>query len=185
MEKHKFSATELTNYRPVMQAYSTLFGKILVCPKTDLLDLDYFDKEKEKEMRLAEPIKKCYIKTTTITSIELDLDANDKPVLIFNHDVDLTFPLQGNEKPNLEMCTPEKINDAIRNFAASEKLTFFADVEAVTKVVTSYNEREAKKLEAFAEKCIMDAQALRDINKLANDESKEYVESLKALKKLG
>lgn len=184
MEKRKFSATDMNNYRPVMQAYSTLFGRILVCPQSDLLELDYYEKESSKEMRLAEPIKKYLIKATTITSIELDLDANDKPVLIFNHDVDLTFPLQGNEKPNLEICTPEKINDAIRNFATSKKLTFFSDVESVTKVVTAYNEREAKKLETFAEKCIMDAQALRDINKIANDEAKDYVESLKALKKL-
>lgn len=181
MEKAKFAPADLNKHMATLNAYGQLFGKVLVCPQSDLLDLDYHEKAKENKMRLATPAKKYFVKATVIYKVDVDRDVNDKLVLVFNNDVDLTFPIVGNEKPNVQTCTPEKINEAIRDFNSNKKLTFFADVEAVTKVVTNYNERTAKELEGFAEECMMFAQTLRSVNDIANKEAKAYADALKTI----
>lgn len=183
MDKNKkFSANELNKFRAVLDAYGRLYGKVLISPVSDILDLKHFDKEREGvNPRLATPLKKYYTKATVITSIDLDVDANDKVVLIFNHDVDLTFPIIGNEKPKVSECTSEKIQEAIRNYNTNKQITFFTDVEAVTKAITSLNERTAKDIDAFAEELMSFSQGLRVLNDNENKNAKEYIESLKAI----
>ena len=114
-----------------------------------------------------------------MTSFELDKDPNNKPVIIINHDPNLTFSLIGNEQPQVMDCSAEKINDALRKARENGTVTFFTNIESVSKMITSLNAQAAEELDRYAEELINQASALKNVNKTETAALREYEESLK------
>ena len=175
----KFTEQEYNTYRPIMNVYGTLYGKALVYPKCDNVDKKFNEKVKNGAIHLSEPVKMFSTEYVVMTSFELDKDPNNKPVIIINHDPSLTFSLAGNESPKVMECSAEKINDALRKARENGSITFFTDIEAVSKMVTSLNSQAAEELEAYAEELINQASALKNVNKTETAALREYEESLK------
>lgn len=175
----KFTKSELDSFRPTLQAYGKLFGRALICPVCDNLDLNFNQKVKDgKNPRLNEPMKKYRTNMVTMTSFDLDKDAEDRPVLIINKDPNTTFPIKGNEKLTVEDCTIEKVNQAIRDYKENKKLTFFTDVETVKKIIMNMNEQNAKECMALAEELVNFGNALRNLNKTEETELSNYLKTI-------
>lgn len=176
----KFTKNEMNKFRPTLAAYKELFGKVIVCPMCDNLDLKHNDKAKDNvNPRLANPIKKYFTKSVEIVKIELTKTADDRPAVIFNDDSDLIFPITSGEKPKVLECTPDRITEAIRNYRESKQITFFCDIDAVNKQIMSLNNNTIKDLEKFAEELLSFTSTLRDVNKQENTVAQEYLDSLK------
>ncbi len=175
----KFTKQEFDQLRPILNTYGALYGKSLVYAKSDNVDKKHNEKVKNNAIHLSSPIKMFTTEYIVMTSFELDKDPNDKPVLIVNHDPDLTFPVVGNENPKVMDCSAEKINEALRNCKEFGKITFFTDVENVATMVMNINSRTAEDLQSYAEELINQAGMLRNVNKTEASALKEYQNSLK------
>ena len=146
---------------------------------SDNLDLNHKENEKKGiNPRFAQPIKKFYTKTVDLTSFELSKNANGKPVIIINHDPQLTFPLVSGDKPSILECDQKAVNEALIQYEQTGKVSFFTDLEKVNEVITSLNEQNAADLEDFADKCIGQAGALRTLNKTEKAIVDDYYKSL-------
>ena len=175
----KFTEQEYNNYRPILNTYGTLYGKALVYPKCDNVDKKFNEKVKNDALHLSEPVKMYSTEYVVMTSFELDKDANNKPVIIINHEPSLTFSLVGNESPKVMECSAEKINEALRKSRESGTITFFTNIEAVSEMVVALNNQAADNLEAYAEELINQSTALRNVNKTEIAALREYNNSLK------
>lgn len=176
----EFTENELSQFRAVLGIYGTYYGKKVVSPLSENLDLDHTEKEKKNvNPRFAKAIKKFFTKSYTLTSFDLTRNANGKVCIIINHDPQLTFPLVSNDKPSIMENTEEAINNALIQHQSTGKITFFTDLEKVNEVIESLNEQNAKDLEDFADSCINHANALRQINSAEKAAVKEYYNSLK------
>jgi hypothetical protein len=176
--ENNFTPQELNQYRVVMQVFGQLYGRKVVCPLSDNLDLNHKENEKKGvNPRFAQPIKKFYTKTVDLTSFELSKNANGKPVIIINHDPQLTFPLVTGDKPSILECDQKAVNEALIQYEQTGKVSFFTDLEKVNDVITTLNEQNAADLEDFADKCITQAGALRTLNKSEKAIVDEYYKS--------
>ena len=174
----KFTQNELTQFRPILNTFGTLYGKVIVMPTTDNLDLSHGDKVKDGRLHFSKPIPKYMSKAIVMTKFELSKDPNGKTVLVVNDDPQLTFPITTNSKPKIMECSTSAINDAIERFRETKQPTFFTDVEKVVDVITQLNEDNARTLEEHVEECLNFAASLREINKTERLNKDEYLKSL-------
>lgn len=176
----EFTESELNQYRAVLGIYGQYYGKKVVSPLSENLDLDYNEKEKKGiNPRFAKAVKKFFTKAYTLTSFDLTRNANGKVCITINHDPQLTFPLVANDKPTMLESSEEAINNALIQHQTTGKITFFTDLEKVNEVITNLNEQNARDLEDFADSCVNFASSLRNINKAESQSVKDYLNSLK------
>lgn len=181
MDKNNvFSENELSQYRGVLEIYGKYYGKKVVSPLSDNLDLNFADNERKNiHPRFAKPFKKFFTKSYTLTSFKLVKNANGKACIQINEDPQLTFPLVANDKPSMMECNESAINEALIQHQANGKITFFTDLEKVNEVIQTLNEQNARDLEEFAEQCMNHASDLRKINSAEKMAVTEYYNSLK------
>ena len=176
----EFTESELNQYRAVLAIYGQYYGKKVVSPLSENLDLDHAEKEKKNiNPRFAKAIKKFFTKSYTLTSFDLTRNANGKVCITINHDPQLTFPLVANDKPTMLESSEEAITNALIQHQTNGKITFFTDLEKVNEVITNLNEQNARDLEDFADSCVNFASALRNINTAERQSVTDYLNSLK------
>lgn len=181
MDTNNFTSQEINQYRAIMGIFGKLYGRRVICPLSDNVDLGHKEAEKNDiNPRFAKPIKKYYTKTVDLLKFALSKNANGKAVIIINDDPVLTFPLVPGSKPQILECTQEKVNEAIRKYEIDGTFAFFTDIDKVVEVVTTLNEQNMNDLQEFADKCLNHVSALQAINKTEKAAMEEYYKSINA-----
>jgi len=155
---------------------STIYGKRVVCVRSDNTDLKYKDNTKEGINQLKRPIKKYFSESIDVISLEPLRSPDGELCIVVNHRPELKFPVRG-EMPKFINATEQDVLNAIGDFEARGTVQFFTDIELVNRVVISENERHAKFLQDLAEDFMNQATALDAINKIEKRNYDEYVKS--------
>lgn len=174
------SAEELKQVRiKLIGIGKALYGRRVCYPLSDNLDLNYGRKEKGEVggLRLATPLKKYYIESCDITTVDIVTTANGKTVIEFNHDANLQFPLSAEVT---DMVKPEAkdVHAAILEFENTGRKTFFTNVQMVTDTIAQLNRSNIKDIEAFVDELTEQAVSLESLNKIVVDETKAYYTSI-------
>lgn len=177
----KFTEQETRNYAPMMRAYNGVIGMKICCIKSDNIDLKY--KEKKNANTIASlctniPVKKYFVESFTVLSIALDKAANGSPVINFNGQSELTFPLSPDTTDSLLNATRNSITEAITEFEATGKVKFFTDIAQCTQMAQELNDMNADAIDKFVESLMNQASSLRTLNKTMGSELDEYTKSL-------
>lgn len=185
MEKNlnlaNFTEQETRNYAPMMRAYNGVIGMKICCVKSDNIDLKY--KEKKNANTIASlctniPVKKYFVESFTVLGIALSKAANGSPIIIFNGQPELTFPLSSDTTDSLLNATRASVNEAITEFEATGKVKFFTDINLCTQVAQELNEMNADAIDKFVESLMNQSSSLRTLNKSMTSELDEYNKSL-------
>ena len=176
-----FTEQETRSYAPMMRAYNGVMGMKICCVKSDNIDLKY--KEKKNANTIASlctniPVKKYFVESFTVLGIALSKAANGSPVVIFNDQSELTFPLSPDTTDSLLNATRTSINEAITEFEATGKVRFFTDIALCTQVAQELNDMNADSIDKFVESLMNQSSSLRTLNKSMSSELDEYNKSL-------
>ena len=176
-----FTEQETRSYAPMMRAYNGVMGMKICCVKSDNIDLKY--KEKKNANTIASlctniPVKKYFVESFTVLGIALSKAANGSPVIIFNNQPELTFPLSSDTTDSLLNATRTSINEAITEFETTGKVKFFTDIALCTQVAQELNDMNADSIDKFVESLMNQSSSLRTLNKSMSSELDEYNKSL-------
>lgn len=174
------SAEELKQVRiKLIGIGKALYGRRVCYPVSDNLDLNYGRKEKGEVagLRLAVPLKKYYVESCDITTVDIVTTANGKTVIEFNHDANLQFPLSAEVS---DMVKPEAkdVHAAIMEFEATGRKTFFTNVQMVTDTIAQLNRSNIKDIETFIDELTEQAVSLESLNKILIDDTNAYYKSM-------
>lgn len=179
----QFTEAELKLYAPQLRQFGSTYGFMICTVKSDNIDLKY--KEKRNANNIANlttniPVKKYYVERFIITALKLDKQANGNPVIIFNENDNLRFPLSNDTCDSLLHVTKKEINDAIREYedTKGEKVKFFTDIALCTQVVTELNQSNADALNTLAETVMTQADSLKTLNATMKNDLDEYLSTI-------
>lgn len=164
---------DINAHRASLEAFAPYFGKKIFAIKSDNLDLSHNEKVlKDEHPRLVRPFKKYYVEDIEIFSMEIKVNANNKPVVEFNHKASLQFPITA---PKFEKATSDKVDEAIKNPDAN---IFFTDYRELTEVVVALNKQVMEDIDNLSKSLIEWQGALRTINETEKYNCERYYKSL-------
>ena len=179
----QFTETELKMYAPQLRQFGKVTGFVICTVKSDNIDLKY--KEKRNANNIANlttnvPVKKYYVESFMVVGIALDKQANGSPVVVFNGDDKLRFPLSQDTCDNILRATKKSINEAIREYEESkgEKVKFFTDLELCTEVATELNVSNAEALNNLAESLMNQANSIQTVNATMKSDLDSYLSTI-------
>lgn len=179
----QFTDAELKLYAPQLRQFNGVAGFVICTVKSDNIDLKY--KEKRNLNNLSNlttniPVKKYFVESFPIIAFKLDKQANGNPVVIFNEDDNLRFPLSTDTCSSLLRATKKDVNEAIREFEETrgEKVKFFTDVELCTAVANELNEASIDAINKLAETLLNQSAAIDTLNKQMESDLKSYLTSI-------
>lgn len=178
MEKNLSTGVNISKVRAILEPWN-LIGKSIIRIKTGNIDLSHQQKVKDNiPLRLAQPIKQYEVETIDITATRTFNGPEDGSLWIeLNGKADLQFRVTS--KPTFLDATAENISKAIKNVQdGNPEDIFFLDLQRATDQVRKFNGNSIRDCEQMAEELMAWAGALRDINKIMDDNCREYYEEL-------
>lgn len=179
----QFTEAELNMYAPQLRKFNGVTGFKICTVKSDNIDLKY--KEKRNMNNISSlttniPVRKYFVESFMVIAIKLDKLANGTPVVIFNENPDLTFPLSADACSALLHVTKKDVNDAIREFEDSkgEKVKFFTDIKLCVQVVNELNKLSKDALETLAETLMNQSCSLQTIIDAQTDDLDKYLKTI-------
>lgn len=173
LSKGKNKMANINYNMKVASQLGSLLGMNLIRIERKNADPEYSNKEREGKQRLANPIWMHAVKRIRIKKAVLVNVGEGKEVVQFNDDPLLQLEL-ANAKDIADIVkkpTVEEIVNAIASESAGVP-AFFADDQAATELVCSFNERERKSVSSMMEYLSRMASNLQDANRIMQDACK-------------
>lgn len=171
------STAEAEQYRSQLLKIGNLYGKRIVIPMSDYVDLKHAEKMRNGDNMLTQPIRKYYVETVDILSLTPLRRPDNVIVIIVNGNEKLRFPLTSTpvllEKKNLQ-----DVFNAFKLHEGTGEITPFSDVQLVTDACNEMNCSNAKKLRELADEYLQQASAIDSINDVLMKSTANYFESI-------
>lgn len=175
-----FTQQEISNLRIKVIAFSkALTGRRLAIPVSDNLDLNYKKKVAGDipGLCLLNPMKKYMVETVDLWNVDIVRTANGKVVIMFNDDEKLQFDLRADIDTILK-ATPKDVQEAIMEFEATGKRSFFWNVRMVTDCVNSLNQSNLQDINNLIDDLANQGASLESINKIITNDTDAYYKSI-------
>lgn len=171
------TGVNISKYRAVLGTYN-LIGSSIVLIKSSNIDLCHNQKIKDNDpLRLVRPIKQYEVVTIDVTESRVFNGPDGVALFIeFNGKADLQFQVVN--KQIFPDATSENITKAIKILEETGEITCFLDLQRATDQVRKYNSLERAKCEKAAEELMAWAEGLKTINKVMEDECRDYYAEL-------
>lgn len=171
-ELNKIDQSIVAKSRQVLEQYGKYWGKQIYSVGVSNLDMDYNSDVMNDKNTLRKPLRIYTIKTYNILGGTLVMDANDEPVIQFNGDPDLRFPLL---PPTFAKAETATVADAVAAIESGKSIIFFDKRIPLQKEVAALNKGVLKITEDLSRKYAKFSGTIVDMIKAEETASKEYL----------
>jgi len=171
MDLKNIDPATIAKSRQILGAFGQYWGKQLYSVEVSSLDADYNEDVANNKNTLRKPLRFYVIKTYNILGGELTTDANGEPVIQFNGDSDLRFPLL---PPQFVKAQTSTVADAVAAWENKKSIIFFDERIPLQKEVNALNKGVQKIAEDLAKKYTRLSGVIVDVMRMEESASREY-----------